>query len=77
MDQKVYHIVCEFKAVGIKEIPADSFDEAVKLARKDTYPFKQIGRIKKCTVDEEHSRMITEKGLSEEEKKEYLNWGAE
>ncbi len=77
MNQKMYQIVCEFKSIGIKEIPADSFDEAVKLARLDTYPFRQIGRIKECIVDEVHSRIIAEKGMTEKETKEYLNWGTE
>ncbi len=77
MQQRIYQIVCRFEAVGIKEIPANTFEEAVELAKTDQYGFKQIGRIQSCSVDEMHSRIITEEGMSDTEKKEYLSWGSE
>ena len=77
MNKKIFQIVCRFEAVGIKEIPAKSFESAVELAQSDRFAFKQIGKIEKCTVDEEHSRIIAEEGMSESETKEYLSWGSE
>ena len=77
MEQKIYQIVCHFKAVGIKEVPAETFEAAVKLAQTEKFEFKQIGRIEECVVDDEHSRIIAEQGMSEDQKKEYLNWGSE
>lgn len=77
MLQSVYRIVCRFTAIGIKEIPASSLQEAMELARSNDYEFKQIDHIESCTVDEHRSRLIEERGFDQRKPKDYLSWGAE
>lgn len=77
MSNSIYRIVCHFTAIGIKEISAESFEEAIELAKSNEYPFSQIDHIEQCTVDRQRSQLIAERGFDEQKPKEYLSWGSE
>lgn len=75
---KTFKVVCHFEALGIKEIKAPDFKEALQLAQSDEFDFEKttIRPIGMCQADEELSRHFL--GVEKpEEKKEYLSWGSE
>jgi hypothetical protein len=75
---KIFKVVCHFEALGIKEIKAPDFMEALQLAQSEEYEFQKatIRPIGMCQADEDLSRHLL--GVEKpEEKKEYLSWGSE